>query len=84
MTSKWDNIFINYLLCIKQYVNNRLALSIKHRVDFTELPEQFAAIFMWTKYLKEKGREFQKNIYFCIIDYTKAFDCVDHNKLENS
>ena len=29
----------------------------------------------------EKVREFQKNIYFCFIDYTKAFDCVDHNKL---
>ena len=27
---------------------------------------------------------FQKNIYFCFIDYAKAFDCVDHNKLENS
>ena len=32
----------------------------------------------------EKAREFQKNIYFCFIDYDKAFDCVDHNKLENS
>ena len=32
----------------------------------------------------EKAREFQKNIYFCFIDYAKAFDCVDHNKLENS
>ena len=32
----------------------------------------------------EKVREFQKNIYFCYIEYTKAFDCVDHNKLENS
>ena len=31
-----------------------------------------------------KAREFQKNIYFCFIDYAKAFDCVDHNKLENS
>ena len=30
----------------------------------------------------EKAREFQKNIYFCFIDYAKAFDCVDHNKLE--
>ena len=35
-------------------------------------------------WLIEKAREFQKNIYFCFIDYAKAFDCVDHNKLENS
>ena len=32
----------------------------------------------------EKARQFQKNIYFCFIDYAKAFDCVDHNTLENS
>ena len=32
----------------------------------------------------KKAREFQKNIYFCFIDYAKDFDCVDHNKLENS
>ena len=32
----------------------------------------------------KKAREFQKNIYFCFIDYAKAFDCVGHNKLENS
>ena len=32
-------------------------------------------------WIMEKAREFQKNIYFCCIDYTKAFDCVDHNKL---
>ena len=31
-----------------------------------------------------KGRDFQKNMYFCLIDYAKAFDCVDNNKLENS
>ena len=43
--------------------------------------------FLW---ILEKAREFQKtnkqpkkNIYFCFIDYTKTFDCVDHNKLEN-
>ena len=30
-----------------------------------------------------KAKEFQKNIYFCFIDYAKAFDCVDHNKLKN-
>ena len=32
----------------------------------------------------KKARELQKNIYFCFIDYAKAFDCVDHNKLKNS
>ena len=36
------------------------------------------------RWIIEKGREFQKNTYFCFTDYTKAFDCVDHNKLENS
>ena len=36
------------------------------------------AIIHW---IIEKAREFQKNIYFCFIDYTKAFDCVDHKKL---
>ena len=35
-------------------------------------------------WIMEKAREFQKNIYFCFIDYAKAFDCVDQNKLENS
>ena len=48
-----------------------------------------AALYMgqlpkWMSCMVEKAREFQKNIYFCFIDYTKAFDCVDHNKLENS
>ena len=33
------------------------------------------------RWVIEKAREFQKNIYFCFIDYAKAFDCVDHNKL---
>ena len=36
------------------------------------------------RWIMEKAREFTKNIYFCFIDYAKAFDCVDHNKLENS
>ena len=38
---------------------------------------QIANIF----WIIEKAREFQKNIYFCFIDYAKVFDCVDHNKL---
>ena len=33
------------------------------------------------RWIMEKGREFQKNVYFCFIDYAKAFDCVDHKKL---
>ena len=37
------------------------------------------------RWIIKKAREFQKNIYFCFIDYAKGFDCVDHNKLvENS
>ena len=36
------------------------------------------------RWIIEKAREFQRNIYFCFIDYAKAFDCVDHHKLENS
>ena len=36
------------------------------------------------RWIIEKARELQKIIYFCFIDYAKAFDCVDHNKLENS
>ena len=36
------------------------------------------------RWIIEKARKFQKNIYFCFIGYAKAFDCVDHNKLENS
>ena len=36
---------------------------------------------MSIRWIIEKAREFQKNMYFCFIDYDKAFDCVDHNKL---
>ena len=36
------------------------------------------------RWIIKKAREFQKDIYFCFIDYAKAFDCVEHNKLENS
>ena len=35
----------------------------------------------YQRMLIKKAREFQKNIYFCLIDYAKAFDCVDHNQL---
>ena len=42
-----------------------------------EIRDQIANIH----FIIEKTREFQKNIYFCFIDYAKAFDCMDHNKL---
>ena len=41
----------------------------------------WAATFTFNFWITEKAREFQKNIYFWFIDYAKAFDCVDHNKL---
>ena len=39
------------------------------------------SIYVYIHWIMEKARESQKNIYFCFIDYAKAFDCVDHNKL---
>ena len=47
-------------------------------LEKTEEPE----IKMPTSVGSSKKQEFQKNIYFCFIDYAKAFDCVDHNKLQ--
>ena len=65
---------------LQQYVNHELlnvqAGFTKHRGSRDQI-----ANICW---IMEKAREFQKNIYFCFIDYAKAFDCVDHNKLENS
>ena len=52
----------------------------KPDLEKAEKPE----IKLLTSVGSEKAREFQKNIYFCNIDCAKAFDCVDHNKLENS
>ena len=64
----------------QQYINWEL---LDVQVEFREgrgTRDQIANI-CW---IIEKAREFQKNIYFCFIDYAKPFDCIDHNKLENS
>ena len=62
---------------LQQYVNCELAdVQAGFRKD-RGTRDQIANI-CW---IKEKAREFQKNIYFCFIDYTKAFDYVDHKKL---
>ena len=50
---------------------------LKLVLEKAEEPEQIANI----RWIIKKAREFQKNVYFCFIDYAKAFDCVDHNKL---
>ena len=61
---------------IHQYVNRELPdVQAGFRKD-RETRDQIANI----QWIIEKAREFQKNIYFCFIDYAKAFDCVDHNK----
>ena len=65
---------------LQQYVNHELP---DVQVGFRRgrgTRDQTANIY----WIIKKAREFQKNIYFCFIDYAKAFDCVDHKKLENS
>ena len=62
---------------LQQYVNRELPdVQAGFRKD-RGTRDQSANI----RWIIEKAREFQKNIYFCFIDYAKAFDCVDHNKL---
>ena len=65
---------------LQQYVNCELP---DIQADFRKgrgIRDQIANI-LWM--IMEKAREFQKNIYFCFVEYAKAFDCVDHNKLWN-
>ena len=56
---------------------NRELPDVKPDLEKAEKPE----IRDYQLWIMEKAREFQKNINFCLIDYAKAFDCVDHNKL---
>ena len=65
---------------LQQYVNHKL-LDVQAGFRKGRGTRDHIANIRW---IMEKAREFQKNIYFCFIDYAKAFDCVDHNKLENS
>ena len=61
---------------LQQYVNGELS-DVQAGFRKGEIREQIANI-LW---IIKKAREFQKNIYFCFIDYAKAFDYVDHNKV---
>ena len=62
---------------LQQYVNRELPDVQAGFIKGRRTRDQIANI----RWIMEKAREFQKNIYFCFIDYAKAFDCVDHNKL---
>ena len=62
---------------LQQYVNHELPDVQDGFRKGRGTREQIANIF----WIIQKAREFQKNIYFCFIDYAKAFDCADHNKL---
>ena len=63
---------------LQQYVNRDILHIQAGLRKGRETRDQTANIW----WIIEKAREFQKNIYFCFIDYAKAFDCVDHNRLE--
>ena len=65
---------------LQQYVNRELPDVLAGFRKGRGTRDQIANIH----WIIEKVREFQRNIYFCFIDYAKAFDCVDHNKLEDS
>ena len=62
---------------LQQYVNHELPDVQVGFIKAREIRDQIANI----RWIMEKAREFQKNIYFCFIDYAKAVDCVDHHKL---
>ena len=62
---------------LQQYVNHELSDVEAGFRKGRETRDQIASI----RWIIKKAGEFQKNIYFCFIDYAKAFDCVDHNKL---
>ena len=62
---------------LQQYVNRELS-DIQAAFRKGRGPRDQIANIRW---IMEKAREFQKNIYFCFLDYAKAFDCVDHNNL---
>ena len=78
ITSHASKVMLKILQArLQQYVNHELP---DVQADFRKgrgTRDQIANI----RWIIEKAREFQKNISFCFIDYAKAFDCVDHNKL---
>ena len=78
LTSHTSKVMLKILQArLQQYVNREIPDVQSGFRKGRGTRDQIANI-LW---IMEKAREFQKNIYFCFIDYAKAFDCVDHNKL---
>ena len=82
-----------YTIALKSHASNVIPTILQARLPQyvnSELPDVQAGFRKGREtrdqignicWILEKAREFQKSIYFCFVDYTKAFDCVDHNKL---
>ena len=68
-----------FIYSLQQYMNHELSDVQAGFKKGRGTRDQIANI----NWIIEKARAFQRNIYFCFIDYAKAFDCVDHKKLEN-
>ena len=64
---------------LQQYLNHELQAGFRKTRKTRGTRDQIPNV----QWVIKKAREFQKKFYFCFTDYTKAFDCVDHNKLEN-
>ena len=82
-TTEWHSSYASRVLLktlqarLQQYLNHELPdVQAGFRKE-TGTRDQIANI----SWIIEKAKEFQKNIYFCFIDYAKTFDCVDHNKM---
>ena len=81
LISHTSNVMLEILEArLQQYVNRELPDVQAGFRKGRGIRDQIANIH----WIIKKVRKFQKNIYFCFIDHAKAFDCVDHNKLENS
>ena len=77
LISHANKVMLKILHRLQQYMNHELPDVQAGFRKGRGTRDQIANIY----WIMEKAREFQKNIYFCFIDYAKAFDCVDHNKL---
>ena len=89
----WNNLVKGDIISLASKVMLKIIHARPHQYVNRELPDVQAGFrkgrgtrdqIVNIHWIIKKAREFQKNIYFCFIDNAKAFDCVDHNKLENS